>query len=151
MAEARRGSGGPVLALVVMFLASVIVACSSTIATPTTGLEVSCATFEAEGAAAPLERDLAVGNGQTFTVTLCSNPSTGFSWEEPTAEGDRSVESVERSILQTVGGPPGEAGQERFTFRATAPGTTVLHFVYSQPWEGGTKGAWRLDLTVTVT
>lgn len=107
--------------------------------------------FESEGSAAPLERDLAVGNGQTFKVALCSNPSTGFSWEEPTAEGDHSVELVEQGVLQTVGGPPGEAGQEWFTFRATAPGTTVLHFVYSQPWEGGTKGAWRLDLTVTVT
>lgn len=107
--------------------------------------------FESDGGAAPLERDLAVGNGLTFKITLCSNPSTGFSWEEPTAEGDRSVELVERGVNQTVGGPPGEAGEEWFTFRATAPGTTVLHFVYSQPWEGGTKGAWRLDLTVVVT
>jgi predicted secreted protein len=140
-----------VLALVLVALSSVVAACSSTIAPPSAGLAVTCAMFEADGGAAPLERDLAVGTGQTFTVTLCSNPSTGFSWEEPTAEGDHSVELVERSILQTVGGPPGEAGQEQFTFRATAAGTTVLHFVYSQPWDGGTKGAWRHDLTVTVT
>ena len=137
--------------LFAVVLAGILAACSSTIAPPSAGVEVTCAMFEAAGADAPLERDLAVGDDQTFTVTLCSNPSTGFSWEEPTAEGDHSVELVERSILQTVGGPPGEAGQERFTFRATAAGTTVLHFVYSQPWDGGTKGAWRLDLTATVT
>ncbi len=44
-----------------------------------------------------------------------------------------------------------EAGRERFTFRATAPGDATIHFVYSQPWEGGQKGAWRLDVGVTVT
>ena len=136
----------------VVLLVTLVVACSSSPAvSPGPTLEVTCAMFEAGGSAAPLARDLAVGNGQTFKVTLCSNPSTGFSWEEPTAEGDHSVELVERNVLQTVGGPPGEAGQEQFTFRATAAGRTVLHFVYSQPWQGGTKGAWRLDLTVIVT
>jgi inhibitor of cysteine peptidase len=131
-------------------LVSVVVGCSSTTAPPSVGLEVTCAMFEAAAAAVPLERDLAVGDGQTFKVTLCSNPSTGFAWEESTAEGGHSVELVERGIDQTVGGPPGEAGQEWFTFRATAAGKSVLHFVYSQPWEGGTRDAWRLEVSTTV-
>jgi hypothetical protein len=32
-----------------------------------------------------------------------------------------------------------------------SPGAAVIHFTYSQPWDGGTKGAWRLDLTTTVS
>jgi hypothetical protein len=29
-------------------------------------------------------------------------------------------------------------------------GAAVIHFIYSQPWEGGTKGAWRFDLALNV-
>ena len=119
---------------------------------PAVSVVVECIAFETSGAdPAPVVRDLAVEAGQAFDVTICSNPSTGFAWEQPTWEGDATLEFVERSILQSVGGPPGEAGQERFTFKAASAGGATVHFVYSQPWDGGTKGAWLLDLAVTVT
>jgi predicted secreted protein len=115
-------------------------------------LAVDCAAFEVEGAnGAAVQRELDVDIGMAFVVTLCSNPSTGFGWEQPMWDGDAGIAFLERSVLQTVGGPPGEAGQERFVFRATDPGRATISFVYSQPWEGGKKGAWRLDVGVTVT
>jgi predicted secreted protein len=136
----------PLLLVVLVGLA--LAACSAP-ATPGPSLEVDCATFESGGGAV-VARDLEVGVDQTFDITLCSNPSTGFSWESPTGEGDAVAELVERSVLQMVGGPPGEAGRERFGFRTTAVGNGTIHFVYSQPWEGGTKGAWRFDLDLSV-
>ena len=112
---------------------------------------MDCATFEGEGAdGALVERQLEAQVNQTVRVTVCANPSTGFSWEEPTAVEGGGLELVEHGINQTVGGPPGEAGQEVFTFRTTATGDDTIHFVYSQPWEGGEKGAWRLDVAVAV-
>jgi predicted secreted protein len=137
--------------LLVAVIGIALVACS-TPATAGPSLGVDCATFENEGAGgAVVERDLEAGVNQTLDITLCSNPSTGFGWEAPVGEGDAVVELVERAIHQTVGGPPGEAGQERFTFRTTSAGTGTIHLVYSQPWDGGQKGAWRLDVLVTVT
>lgn len=136
---------------VAMILGTILVACSSP-PTPGPGLTVDCAAFETEGAdGVPVERDIAAGVNQTLTITLCANPSTGFSWEEPVGEGDSVVELTERSVLQVIGGAPGAAGEERFTFRTTGAGEAVIHFTYSQPWDGGTKGAWRLDLATTVT
>jgi predicted secreted protein len=136
----------PLLLVVLVGLA--LAACSAP-ATPGPSLEVDCATFESGGGAV-VDRDLAAALDQTIDITLCSNPSTGFSWETPAGEGDAVAELVERSVLQTVGGPPGEAGQERFTFRTVSAGAAVIHFIYSQPWEGGTKGAWRFDLALNV-
>jgi predicted secreted protein len=133
-------------------LMGLIVAACSTPATPGPGLTVDCAAFETEGAVGvPVQREIAAGVNQTVTITLCSNPSTGFGWDAPVAEGDAKVELVERAIHEIVGGAPGAAGQEQFTFRTVSPGQTVIHFAYSQPWDGGTKGAWLLDLTTTVS
>ncbi len=113
-------------------------------------LLVDCATFGSEGAdGAVIERQLEAEVNQTVQITVCANPSTGFSWEEPSIEGG-GLELVEHGTDQTVGGPPGEAGHEVFTFHTTATGDDTIHFVYSQPWEGGQKDAWRLDVGVTV-
>ncbi len=133
-----------------LFLGTILAACSAP-ATPGPGLTVDCGAFETEGAAGvPVEREIAAGVNQTMTITLCSNPSTGFEWDAPVAEGDATVELVERAIHEVVGGAPGSASEERFTFKTVCAGQTVIHFTYSQPWDGGTKGAWLLDLTMAV-
>jgi predicted secreted protein len=44
----------------------------------------------------------------------------------------------------------GAAGGEVLTLRAGAAGTTTLLIEYGQPWEGGTKGTWTYQLSVTV-
>lgn len=141
-----RGAG----AALVVLIAATLVACRAP-ASPGPALTVDCAAFETEGGGgAPVVRKIQAGVDQTFEVTLCSNPSTGFGWEDPVGEGGANVELVERAIHQAIGGPPGAAGEERFTFRTLGPGDLVLHFVYSQPWDGGTKGAWSFDLITTI-
>lgn len=114
-------------------------------------LVVDCAAFETAGNAAPVERELAVPVGAAIQVRLCSNASTGFAWDDPTWTGDPALE-LSAVDSQGPGSPlPGAAGQQAFAFKAIAAGTTRIDFVYSQPWAGGTKGAWRLTLTVTVS
>lgn len=118
--------------------------------TETAELTVDCATFESAGEAV-VAQAITVSNDAAFDVALCTNPSTGFSWEPPVFDGDPIVTSTAQSTLTPVNAPPGSPGVELFSFLSNASGTTVIHFTYSQPWSGGTKGAWRLDLTVTVS
>lgn len=109
---------------------------------------VDCDAFDT-AAGVPVERELAVSADEGFDVVLCSNPSTGFAWEEPVVDGDPILTLLGRRSLEPAGGALGEAGREVFSFLTVGSGTTVVMFMYSQPWAGGTKGEWRLDLTVT--
>lgn len=115
-------------------------------------LAVDCAAFEtAAPGGAPVQRDIAVPVGSKIQVRLCSNASTGFSWEDPTWTGDPAVELSAVDSQGPASPLPGAAGQQAFAFKAIAAGTTRIDFVYSQPWAGGTKGASRLAVTVTVS
>jgi predicted secreted protein len=91
--------------------------------------------------------------GADLTVVLCSNPSTGFAWDEPQI-GDaavlevvgRTFQAPDQSDLPIVGA----AGGDVLTVRGLDPGTTTLSLRYSQPWEGGAQGEWTYSLEVTV-
>lgn len=118
---------------------------------PAVVLTVDCAALESADPGGPLERDVELSVGQTLDVTLCSNASTGFAWEPPVWSGDQSVELLEVADDPPATALPGAAGTQVFTFRGTGAGTTLIEFIYSQPWAGGMKGTWRLALTVNVS
>jgi predicted secreted protein len=44
----------------------------------------------------------------------------------------------------------GASGNQVWTFEALQKGTTSLTMEYGRPWEGGEKGVWTFELTVTV-
>jgi len=114
-------------------------------------VEVSCDDFREEQ---HISKQVEVNVGDSFTVTLCSNPSTGFQWSETATIGDQSV--LEQAAHRMVppegeggGSPaPGTPGQEEWTFKALKKGTSTVSMEYSQPWEGGEKGVWTFNLTV---
>ena len=95
-----------------------------------------------------VERSVEAAVGDSIRVTLCSNPSTGFSWEQPALPASSAVEVVDHGVVAPSGALVGAAGGETFTFRATAAGTTEVRLAYSQPWAGGTKGAWTVRLVI---
>jgi inhibitor of cysteine peptidase len=76
--------------------------------------------------------------GEDLTITLESNPSTGFRWE---------VAEVDESILQKVGEAhyaasdpgqpllPGQGGREALRFQAIGTGRTTLQLAYRRSWE----------------
>jgi len=90
-------------------------------------VDVSCDDFMKQQ---HISQEVEVSVGDSFTVTLCSNPTTGFEWESAT--------------------PPGTPGQEVWTFKALKKGTSTVSIDYSRPWEGGERGEWTFALTVTV-
>jgi predicted secreted protein len=91
--------------------------------------------------------------GDTLTLSLESNHTTGYSWE---IHGlDRSALQAKNAYVQDKApineeGEPmvGVGGRDIFTFKALKPGTATLTLSYEQPWKGGDKGA-SYDLTIT--
>ena len=114
-------------------------------------VEVSCDDFYQQN---HISKEVAVAVGGTVTVTLCSNPSTGFIWSETAQISDQSVlQQTDHKLVMPESEPPpppGTPGQEVWTFQALNKGTSTVSVEYSRPWEGGEKGEWTFVLTVTV-
>jgi len=97
-------------------------------------------------------REAEVAEGGTLTVTLGSNPTTGFSWEETAQIADPVIlEQTSNKMLMPEGkGIAGAAGSQSFTFRALEKGTTKVTLEYSRPWEGGEKDEWTCEVDINV-
>jgi predicted secreted protein len=82
--------------------------------------------------------------GDQVKVTLCSNPTTGFAWQEPEISDTGVVSLTDKSFGAPVAGESpavGAAGTDYITLKATAKGTSAIVLHYSQPWAGGTSSA----------
>lgn len=124
---------------------------TSTPSAPRDVLTISCDDFAAGGQGAsttPVERNVTVAPGESFRITLCSNPSTGFSWQSPVIAGSADVSLLDHQVLPASGTVTGAAGSEGFTFRAASAGTATIDFAYSRPWQGGEQGAWKATVSV---
>jgi inhibitor of cysteine peptidase len=111
-------------------------------------VSVDCASFAAEPS---VTRSVAVEPGSSIVLSLCSSPTTGYRWTEPVSSdpaiayvGGWSYTAPESDLL-------GAPGAELVTIAARAPGTAVVSASYGQPWDGGDKGAWSIELTVEVS
>ena len=89
-----------------------------------------------ENAGKPIEATA----GTEFSITLDSNPTTGYAWQLAKPLDNAVVKSV-RNGYQTTPGRPGEpmkegvGGKETWTFMAVSPGKTTLEFKYVRSWE----------------
>lgn len=110
-------------------------------------IDLGCDAFEAQPAASG---SIDVLTGATIVITLCSNPTTGFSWSAP-ATSDASVVSVSGwTSVEPPADMAGAPGSVQVTAQALAAGTATISSSYDQPWDGGQKGAWTAELTVNV-
>ncbi|MEN6615874.1 MAG: protease inhibitor I42 family protein [Syntrophorhabdus sp.] len=80
---------------------------------------------------------ISVARGEIFSLSLESNPSTGFSWQFIEREKPGAVIFLSRvyEAPKSSRPMPGAPGRERFTFRAQSPGEEELVFQYLRPWE----------------
>ena len=92
-----------------------------------------------------------VAAGQEFTVTMESNPSTGYLW--------RLAQTPDPAVVKSLGmkfespsrkGLIGAPGKEVWTFRAEGPVEALIHLEYVRPWEKGTAPARTHTVQVTV-
>jgi inhibitor of cysteine peptidase len=93
--------------------------------------------------------EITLHQGQTLTIKLEANPTTGYSWEfvEP-----------QDAILQQVGEPEfepesdllGAPSTQTLRFEAVQPGQMELKLVYRRPWEEGVDPLETFMVLVTV-
>jgi inhibitor of cysteine peptidase len=130
--------------LVLLILSFCIAACAP--GTSGTSVEVSCDDF---GSQPHMSKEINVIAGNSFTVTLCSNPTTGFQWSESSQISDPTVvQQLDHKSLPPETELVGAPGKEAWTFKAVKKGTSTVSMEYSRPWEGGEKGEWTFSLTV---
>lgn len=134
----------PVFALLTLSLW--LASCSPS---PGTSVEVSCDDF---GKQQHISKEVQVTAGDSFTVTLCSNATTGFKWSEPAQISDQTVlqQTGHEFVAPEAKGVVGAARKEVWTFKALKKGTSTVSLEYSRPWEGGENGEWTFNLTVVV-
>ena len=101
-----------------------------------------------------ISKQFEIQTGGSLTVTLCSNPTTGFQWSESAQISDQNViKQVDHKFVGPESEPPPPPrtpGQEIWTFKALKEGTSTISMEYSRPWEGGEKAEWTFVLTVMV-
>lgn len=140
----------PRLFMVVALVSIVLVALSCAGVPNQASVVVSCQDFESNP---NISKEVQVRDGGTVSVTLCSNPTTGFQWEQQVYCPliNVIVTEVDHQYIapdETAG--LGTAGREVWTFKAESKGSATIALTYSQPWEGGQKSAWTYNLLVTV-
>jgi len=88
--------------------------------------------------------------GGELTITLGSNPTTGYQWLEDAEIGDESIIQQTSHIFTGPGieEPPGTPGEETWTFKALERGTTTILLEYSRSWNDA--GLWAVAITATI-
>ena len=83
-------------------------------------------------------KEYTVKVGQTFDVSLASNPSTGYGWtvSEPSDEKVLShTEGNYRSSGDSNKPISGQGGRTYWEFTALKAGKTEIKMIYARPWE----------------
>ena len=82
-------------------------------------------------------KQITVQSGQVVTVTLESNPTTGYSWQVLEIDDAILVQDGDPEYKQTsgTGGLVGAGGTETFRFKTVGTGETTLSLGYMRPWE----------------
>ena len=71
--------------------------------------------------------------GESFTIVLAGNPTTGYAWQ---VEGiDPAVLTASEPVYASDSDLVGSGGSYTFTFTAAAAGESEVHLVYLRPWE----------------
>jgi len=135
----------PVFALLTLSLW--IVSCTP-VTSPVTSLDISCDDFRAQQ---HISKEVTAAVGDSFTVALCSNATTGFQWSESAQISDSTVvQQTDHKFVSPDTELVGAPGKEVWTFKGLKKGTSTISLEYSRPWEGGEKGEWALNLNVVV-
>lgn len=79
------------------------------------------------------EQKIIVRKGQEFTITLDSNPTSGFKWVP--AFNTYTINIISHNFQPTSPILIGSPGKDVFTFKAISSGATVLKMGYKRNWE----------------
>ena len=82
-------------------------------------------------------KQISIKPGDVVTVTLESNPTTGYSWQVMEIDNAILIQDGDPEYKQSSGsdGLVGAGGTETFHFRAVGSGNASLELGYMRPWE----------------
>lgn len=94
-------------------------------------------------------RQMELAKGQTLSLLLSANPSTGYTWE--VSELDAGVmRQAGEPVFQPASDLIGAPGTMTFAFQAVNAGETALKLVYHRPWENKTEPAQTFSIRIVV-
>ena len=109
-----------------------------------------CASKKTKLTAADNNGQLNLRVGDSITIQLDGNPSTGYTWE---------ARDLDTGIFQQVGDPEfkssnpgliGSGGSLTLTFKTLKAGKAALTLVYQRPWETNVKPQDTFTVSVVV-
>lgn len=98
------------------------------------------------------EQALSVARGQTITVSLPSNPTTGYSWQLSSKNTRNTIVGI-TELEYTPDQPQlaGSGGTQSWSITGKKRGTAHIKFEYRRPWEKGVAPAKIARYVFTVT
>lgn len=113
-------------------------------------IDVSCDDFLAQGGNVVEEIEIDEWS-DLLTVSLCSNPTTGFEWElVEVTDQDVLVYDNNEYISPEAEGSAGAAGTEVWTFKVLKAGSSNITMEYRRSWEGDEEAEWIFILAADV-
>ena len=79
--------------------------------------------------------DIQVKKAQEFTISLTSNPTTGYSWGLNDLYDKNVVKAIGNEFKAPNSAAMGASGKELWTFKGNEKGSTKLVFTYARSWE----------------
>ena len=98
-----------------------------------------------------ISRSASLNLGDYLQVSLGSNASTGYQWEDKMLISDPKVMiQTGHETLAPAADRPGAPGREVWMLQTTGRGQTTVSTTYGRPWPGGEKDGWVFTVNVTV-
>jgi inhibitor of cysteine peptidase len=87
---------------------------------------------------------------EEFTVTLESNPTTGYVWQIARPIDNKVIKLIGSKFIPAQTKLIGAGGQEAWTFKALKPGKAGIYFKYVRPWEKDDSSAKKRKFVIIV-
>ena len=88
--------------------------------------------------------------GDTLSLRLAENPSTGYRWQLTLGAGLEAAGDDYAPGLPAAAGGVGAGGERRFGIRATQAGDSTVSALLRRGWDADTARGRRFDLAVQV-
>jgi inhibitor of cysteine peptidase len=132
--------------LAVLFIAVLLAGCAPAVTPPAPTPEPTPApapsTYSNSG------QPITVPVGVRFTISVSSNPSTGYSWE---AGFDQSLLKLVKRYTPSSSGMIGASGVENFEFEGMRPGNTDIYLNYKRSFEPNNPSLKSETFNITIT
>ena len=82
-----------------------------------------------------ISRNMTVTKDSLFTIDLPCATGRGFSWQLADSSFQGNVQFIRQTFSNGPVDKDGADGVQHFYFKATAPGTATIKFIYVQPFQ----------------